>query len=1301
MGGFMKNIGSNLGRAVIFSAFLLAFPTMRASAQSQEAAAAATSQSSGAQSDAAQISQTPRIPARVTQAVDDSNRVTLQGNVHRLARAEFDRGAVSEAQPATRVALLLKRSDDQQTALTQLLEQQQDKTSPNYHKWLTPQQFGTQFGPADSDIAAVTDWLTSRGFTNITVNPGRTRVEFSGNIGQVSSAFQTQIHHFYVNGQMHMANVSDPQIPAALSPVVRGVATLHDFRPQALVHHLGTFRKTKDTGVVKPLFTFNGCGGGTSPGPCWAVGPGDFATIYHVPATVSGVAPGTGVTIAIVQDSNINIADYTQFRSMFGLPATPALNVVLNGPDPGIQGPTSATGDEVEADLDTQWAGAVAPGAQIDLVVSEDSESIGLFGTDLSAIYIIDNNIAPILSESFGACEAGIGASNEAFYVDLWQQASAQGITAIVSAGDSGSAGCDPDGVTSDNQDVANKGIAVSGLASTAYNVALGGTDFQNSGSTQNSPGATSTFWNSTNAATTQTSAKSYIPEWPWNDSCAALATSSNLTTCTSAIITKDSSDSKSPNFGIDLVAGSGGPSTINTKPAYQSGITGMPTANFRQLPDISLFAGNGTNGSFYIICEEDANTGTGSSTSSCNLNSPYADFQGVGGTSAAAPAFAGIMAMVNQQTGQRQGNANFVLYQLYKNGSASTICPSVASPASTCIFYDTVAGNNSVACAGGSTNCSNTTSGQFGVLIDPTKANTPAFATTTGYDNATGLGSVNVTNLLSAWSSATFTSDTVALSTTATNITHGGNASFTVTLNPTTATGAVSLIATPPGGTPVSIGAYSQFATTNQFVLSGGTAQINTDELPGGTGVSVVAKYAGDGTYAPGTSNAVTVNVAKESSTTAVNFVTFNSANKPQINQATSIPYGGSYILQIAVEDSQGRQCGSVVAACPTGMITLTDNGAPLNDFSGSNTAKLNSVGIVEDQPVQLAVGTHNLVASYAGDNSYNASTSATKTITVTGNATTSITITTNPSTKVTTGTSVLIVATVVTQSSGVGPTGSIKFSVNGTAIGNAVAVVPTPGNTTTGAPAFAQASINNTFTTSGTATITAAFTTGDGNYESSSGTGTVSVGTTGTVATTTAVTAGSTTVTSGATDMLSATVTSSANNGVGITGTVQFMSGTTALGSAVACTSKPGTSTTAAICTASLSPALSNVPPGFFNQSRRTPKAPPAGPIALVTSILALLLFLSMRRSKNGAALGDNAVALTPSMRRRLAFTFACALIMVGIAAGFAGCGGGSSTTGGGGTTSHVDSITAVYSGDSTYVGSTSPAVAVTVNQ
>ena len=1291
MGGFMKIIGSNLGRAVIFTAFVSLFASIPASAQSH---------SDAPQADAASSAQAPHIPARITQAVNDSNRVTLRGNVHRLARAEFDRGAVSGSQLATHVALVLKRSDEQEAALAQLLDQQQDKSSPNFHKWLTPDQFGKQFGPADSDIQSVTDWLTSRGFSNIKVNPGRTRVEFSGNLAQVSNTFQTQFHHFYVNGKMHTANVSDPQIPAALSPVIRGVVSLHDFRPRALSHRLGTFRRAADTGVVKPLFTFGSCGSST---PCYAVGPGDFAKIYNVPATITGSTPGipgTGVTIAIVQDSNIDPADISAFQTMFGLPANP-VHVVLNGPDPGIQGPLSATDDEIEADLDTQWANAVAPGAQIDLVVSEDSESIGMFGTDLSAIYIVDNNIAPILSESFGSCEASITASSEPFYVDLWQQASAQGITAILSAGDSGSAGCDPDG-TSTNQDVANNGIAVSGLASTIYNVALGGTDFQNAGSTQNAPSGASTFWNATNATNgsfLQTSAKGYIPEWPWNDSCAATATTGSLGTCTAAIINPNSEPS-AQNFGIDVVAGGGGPSSltgtggaaINPKPNYQSGINGMPAANFRQLPDISLFSGNGTNASFYVICQQDANSGTGSSTSSCDLNSPFNDFQGVGGTSAAAPAFAGIMAMINQKTGQRQGNANYILYQLYKNNAAGTICASAANPASTCIFYDTVLGNNSVACAGGSTNCSNTSSGGFGVLVDPTATTKPAYITKTGYDNATGLGSVNVTNLLNAWSSVSFPASTVTItSANPTTSTHGSAVTFSITVSPTPAAGgAISLLAspssgTPPVGSPLTIGAFTENSSAFTFTGSSGTISISTAQLPGGTAYPVVAKYSGDGVHAAGTSAPVSVTVAKETSSTAVNFVTFDSSGNPTINPTSStIPYGGSYIFQIAVSDSQGHQCASQIVACPTGTITLTDNGQPLKDFSGSNITTLNSSGFAEDQPVQLAVGTHSLVAVYSGDNSFLASTSAAKTVTVTGGGATTVTITTSPS-KVVPGTPTTIVATVNTQSSGVGPTGSIVFKVNGTQVGNAVNVASTMGNTTTGKPAFAQASTTFTFTATGSNTVTAAFTTGDGNYGSSNGSATINVTNSGTTPTSAALTASATSVASGASVTLTATVTGSTKNGAGPTGTVQFMNGTQALGSPQTCTSKAGTATTGGTCTATLSQALSNVPPGFLTPSR-TPRVPPAAPLALVTSVLALLLIVSMRRS-------------SMPMRRRLAYALACALVMVGVATAFAGCGGGSTTGGGGGGSSHVDSITAVYGGDATYAGSTSSAVAVTV--
>jgi hypothetical protein len=359
------------------------------------------------------------------------------------------------------------------------------------------------------------------------------------------------------------------------------------------------------------------------------------------------------------------------------------------------------------------------------------------------------------------------------------------------------------------------------------------------------------------------------------------------------------------------------------------------------------------------------------------------------------------------------------------------------------------------------------------------------------------------------------------------------------------------------------------------------------------------------------------------------------------------------------------------------------------LKDFSGSNSTTLNSIGIAEDQPVQLSVGAHSLVATYAGDNSFNGSTSPAESVTIT-TAPTVTTITTAPATAISTTTAVTITAKVTTQSSGVGPTGSVIFKVNGTQVGNAVAVVSTPAsglNSGSLVPAFATATITQTFPTPGSEAITATYTSGDNNYSGSAGSGNITVTASGTVPTTTVVTASSTTITSGASVTLNATVTGSTNNGPGVTGTVQFMNGTQALGSPVNCTPTAGTTTTQGTCKATLSTALSNVPPVFLNPSR-TPRIPPAVPLILATCVLALLLIVSMRR--NGIP-----------VRRRLAY--ACTLVMIGIAAGFAGCGGGSSSSGGGGggtATTHVDSITAVYGGDSTYVGSTSVAVAVTVS-
>jgi subtilase family serine protease len=279
------------------------------------------------------------------------------------------------------------------------MEEQQSKNSPNYRAWLTPEQFGQQFGPADADVQAVTDWLTSHGFQNIKVTKGKTVVEFSGNAGQVRNAFGTEIHKFNVKGEEHFANASDPQIPAALAPVVRGIRSLHNFHPKAQARQLGSFRRM-ETGEIRPLFTFTDVNG-----TFYGVGPADFAKIYNIPP--SG-ADGTGQSIAIVGQSNINLQDVIDFRAMFGLPAYAStctgvpgqcpLTVILNGPDPGL-----VDGDEGESDLDVEWAGAVAPAATINFVTTQTTQTDVTSGIDGSATYIVDNNVSPILSESYGA----------------------------------------------------------------------------------------------------------------------------------------------------------------------------------------------------------------------------------------------------------------------------------------------------------------------------------------------------------------------------------------------------------------------------------------------------------------------------------------------------------------------------------------------------------------------------------------------------------------------------------------------------------------------------------------------------------------------------------------------------------------------------------------------------------------------------------------------------------------------------------------------------------------------------------
>ena len=1012
---------------------------------------------------------------RVVEAVDNARRVTLTGNVHPLARAEFDHGPADDVLPMTRILLLLKRGDDQEAALQSYLEQQQDKSSANYHVWLTPEQFGAQYGPADADIQAVTQWLGSQGFRIEKVYSGKTVIEFSGTAGQVRAAFGASIRNYLVNEKMYVANANDPQIPTALAPVVAGIVSLNNFPRQSHTRITGQARKIAGKPGLEPLFTFpNGSGGNF-----YGLAPGDFATIYNSKGLISSGNDGTGQTIAIVGETNIDVADVSSFRTMFGLPGNfSASNVILNGEDPGI----TSSDEEGEADLDTQWSGAVAPGATVDLVVSASTPASA--GIDLSALYIIEHNLAGVMSESYGLCEAALGTAGNAFYNSLWEQAAAQGITVVLSTGDNGSAGCDDFNTAT----VARQGLAVSGLASTPYNVAVGGTDFDQ-------VNKWSTFWSTSNATTGTdvigTSALSYIPEIPWNQNCAQIG----LTGC----------GATAPNGSLNIVAGSGGSSSVYGKPAWQMGVAGMPNDGHRDLPDISLFASPGFDGSGYIICQEDASGG-----SPCSLSTGSLNFLVIGGTSAAAPSFAGVMALVNQYQAahggtNRQGNANYVLYALAKKSEAS--CTSSATEATTCTFNDVVKGNsvlptgqsgvgtNSVPCQGGTPNCSATVATQTGVLVEPTSATTEAWTVTAGYDLAAGLGSVNINNLATSWGTVNTVPTTTTLTLSPmTGITHGTNENVTVNITVTpksgTATGDVSLIAKFADGTTQGL---------DQFTLaSGAVTNAKTNSLPGGTSYQVYAHYAGDGTNAPSDSAAVTVSVGQESSQAFIVIPSFDSSGNLLNGNATSVPYGSNYIIRMYVTNSAATAsatgppngaCYQVnLLTCPTGKVTLTDNGtASGTGGGGAGIYNLNVAGYTRDLTPNLTGGTHALVATYSGDNSYNAS-SGSSSFTVTPAATnlTEQLLGVYPTVGVPFQ---AIVQGHSSALSGVAPTGTVTFYDGSTQLASSVPVSGTPGPQ----PSFVVGA-SLTIATAGSHTITAKYS-GDTNYAASTTSSTVNI--------------------------------------------------------------------------------------------------------------------------------------------------------------------------------------------------------------
>lgn len=1099
------------------------------------------------------FAQTVPTAARITQPVDESQLTVLRGNTYFLAQPQYDRGPAPASLAMNRMLLVLQRGPQQEAALQQLLAQQQDATSANYHHWLTPQQFGQQFGPADQDIQTITSWLQLHGFQVTRISNGRTVIEFSGTAGQVQHALHTTIHQYEVPGpnglENHWANSSDPQIPTALTPVVAGVRSLHNFPATPMNHFAGLFHRDKQSGKIVPAAPLpipqftpgSGVGCGILGGPCELLGPHDLATIYDISPLWNAATPidGTGQTIAIVGETDINPDDWTAFWNVFGV-ATPkgTLNIIHDGPDPGFQG------DEPEADIDTQWSSAVAKGATIDFVVSQSTEAT--LGVDLSAEFIVDNNLAPVMSESYGICELAIGTTGNAYYNALWQQASAQGITVLVSTGDQGSAVCDR-GATA-----AEFGLAVNGFGSTPYNIAVGGTDF-------NDLTTTSKYWNLTNS-TNQANAKGYIPEMTWNDTCTNSEVFSFVGTSTAE---QTCNDPRAQQSFLGVAGGSGGASNCTTsngslqssctggysKPAWQTA-PGVPSDGKRDVPDVSLFASNGFNNTFYIICQSDA-------SGPCNLNN--GEFSGFGGTSVSTPAFAGIIALINQKTGERQGNANYVFYKMAATSSNSCNSSSVPSTgANNCIFYDVPSGSTiAMPCVSGSPNCKISTSGdQYGVLS--------GYSTGAGYDLATGLGSVNVTNLVNQWSTYAGKFGATKFGSFAlgppTTITHGQSMPAAATVTPQsgsgTPTGTIALIANTGSSLSDQQGAQQLFTLSSGSLPAGTT----TTFLPGGTSYSVTAHYSGDATFAPSDSSPSTVTVNPESSKTQAAIATFSPTTGQTIStNAVSFPFGSSYILRSNVTNSSGNLCaptGNQVYGCPTGTVTLTDT---LNGITGpldGGSFALNAEGYAEDQPIFLMGGQHTIVASYGGDKSYNASSNSAAPDVVT--VTQAVTIVTVSSTTNSIqiggfpGLNAVIDAQAFLPPNAPladYPADSLQFFDGSAKLSGQVTYLP---ETNTSGTAEVAAYITTNALHVGNNAITAQFL-GDPNYQASATSNAVIVDVV--IPTTATVTTSNPTIQHGASVTFTAQITPQQTGGPAMTGTVQFSvncAGCTNIGSA-----------------------------------------------------------------------------------------------------------------------------------------------------
>src|SRR5882762_1999959 len=848
----------------------------------------------------------------VTQNIDEGKLVELHGNTRPEAKAEHDGGAVDDDTVLEHMLLQLRRPTEKEEDLQEFLRDLQTVGSRNYHRWISAREFGERFGPSDRDLDKLTDWLERHHFQINVVYPSGMVIDFTGTAGQVRKAFHTEIHHFHVQGQKHIANTSNPQIPGALSSLVVGIVSLHDFSPHAM-HQMHQARHQFT--VPNPL-------GGTD----FALVPADLATIYNLNPLFSAGNSGQGQTIALIEDTNVfTLADWTSFRSALGLSKYTAGSISAVHPAPpsgtnNCRNPGIVAPNDAEAILDGEWASAAAPSATISMVSCKDTNTT--FGGLIAVQNLLNSKSGPppIMSISYGQCEAVNGAAANAAYNSAYQQAVTEGVSVFVAAGDSGAAGCD-NSVTE-----ATHGIAVNAFASTPYNVAVGGTDFSDTYS-----GTNSSYWSSTNTSTFG-SAISYIPEIPWNDSCAGSLVSNfegYSPTYGSTSLCND------PNIGPYLqttVGGGGGPSGCATgtpsvngvvggtckgwpKPWWQS-VLGNPNDGVRDTPDVSLFAADGLWGHFYVFCWSDIANGGAA------CNSDPSNWTGAGGTSFASPIMAGIQALINQRAGARQGNPLPTYYQLAateygSSGNSSCNSSNGAGVGSACVFYDVTLGDMDVNCTG-THNCY-LPSGAVGVLSTSNTSFAPAYGTSTGWDFASGIGTINATNLVNNWPGV------------------APIQGFLLSATP----GSLTLVQGTSGSTTISFAPQGGFAGSVSLSASGLPSGVTASFNPSSTSTSSVLTLSASNTATAGTAT-VTIPGTSGSLTNSTNLtLTVNGAPDFALSAApssVSLTQGSSGASTITVTLQNGF----------TGSVSLAASGLPsgvnafLTPSSTTGTSKL-----------------------------------------------------------------------------------------------------------------------------------------------------------------------------------------------------------------------------------------------------------------------------------------------------------------------------------------------------------------------